>query len=280
MGTEELVKIHIHTANPGIILEYGVKLGQLSNIDINNMDEQKAEFTRQKNDQPEPQQEEESYTRDTAVVAVAVGEGIEEIFRSLNVDEVIVGGQTMNPSAEDLANGVRHSRAKKVFVLPNNGNVIMTANQVRELVDAELEVVPTKSIPQGIAAMMAYDPEASAEDNLEAMTSAAERVKTGEVTFAVRDSTYNGVEISERDFIGISGGELRVAGKTCNEVVRNLVSEMVEEGDELITLFYGEDVSEGDASRLAELLAEAPPTYEVEVQYGGQPLYYYIVMIE
>lgn len=280
VGTEEVVKIHIHTANPGIILEYGVKLGQLSNIDINNMDEQKAEFDRKKSDQPEPPLVQEEYTRETAVVAVAVGEGIEEIFRSLNVDEVIVGGQTMNPSAEDLANGVRRTRAKKVFVLPNNGNVIMTANQVRELVDAELEVIPTKSIPEGIAAMMGYDPEASAQDNVKAMTSAAERVKTGEVTFAVRDSTYNGVEISERDFIGISGGELRVAGKTCNEVVRNLVSEMVEEGDELITLFYGEDVSEGDASKLAELLAEDHPTYEVEVQYGGQPLYYYIVMIE
>lgn len=280
VGTEELVKIHIHTTNPGIILEYGVKLGQLSNIDINNMDEQKAEFSRKKDDQPEPPREPDQYTRETAVVAVAVGEGIEEIFKSLNVDEVVVGGQTMNPSAEDLASGVRRTRARKVFVLPNNGNVILTANQVRELVQAELEIVPTKSIPEGIAAMMAYNSEASAEDNVEAMTSAAERVKTGEVTFAVRDSTYNGVEISERDFIGISGGELRVAGKTCNEVVRNLVSEMVQEGGELITLFYGEDVSESEASRLAELLAEDHPTYEVELQYGGQPLYYYIVMIE
>jgi len=280
VGTEELVKIHIHTTNPGIILEYGVKLGQLSNIDINNMDEQKAEFSRKKDDQPEPPREPDQYNRETAVVAVAVGEGIEEIFKSLNVDEVVVGGQTMNPSAEDLASGVRRTRARKVFVLPNNGNVILTANQVRELVQAELEIVPTKSIPEGIAAMMAYNSEASAEDNVEAMTSAAERVKTGEVTFAVRDSTYNGVEISERDFIGISGGELRVAGKTCNEVVRNLVSEMVQEGGELITLFYGEDVSESEASRLAELLAEDHPTYEVELQYGGQPLYYYIVMIE
>lgn len=280
VGTEELVKIHIHTTNPGIILEYGVKLGQLSNIDINNMDEQKAEFSRKKDDQPEPPREPDQYNRETAVVAVAVGEGIEEIFKSLNVDEVVVGGQTMNPSAEDLASGVRRTRARKVFVLPNNGNVILTANQVRELVQAELEIVPTKLIPEGIAAMMAYNSEASAEDNVEAMTSAAERVKTGEVTFAVRDSTYNGVEISERDFIGISGGELRVAGKTCNEVVRNLVSEMVQEGGELITLFYGEDVSESEASRLAELLAEDHPTYEVELQYGGQPLYYYIVMIE
>ena len=269
VGTEELVKIHIHTTNPGIILEYGVKLGQLSNIDINNMDEQKAEFSRKKDDQPEPPREPDQYTRETAVVAVAVGEGIEEIFKSLNVDEVVVGGQTMNPSAEDLASGVRRTRARKVFVLPNNGNVILTANQVRELVQAELEIVPTKSIPEGIAAMMAYNSEASAEDNVEAMTSAAERVKTGEVTFAVRDSTYNGVEISERDFIGISGGELRVAGKTCNEVVRNLVSEMVQEGGELITLFYGEDVSESEASRLAELLAEDHPTYEVEPSTAG-----------
>src|SRR5690606_26732815 len=157
-------------------------------------------------------------TREVGIVAVAVGEGIEEIFKSLNVDEVVRGGQTMNPSAEDLASAVRRTRAAKVLVLPNNGNVVLTARQVQELVDAELEFVPTYTIPQGIAALMAYDPDASIEDNAKAMASAAKRVKTGEVTYAVSASSHNGVEVSERDFIGIAGGELRVAGKQCAEV--------------------------------------------------------------
>jgi DAK2 domain fusion protein YloV len=276
VGTDEVVKIHIHTANPGIILEYGVKLGQLSSIAINNMDEQNEEFQRA----TVADRQTARPTRDTAVVAVAVGEGIEEIFKSLNVDEIVRGGQTMNPSAEDLANGVRRTGASKVLLLPNNGNVILTANQVRELVDAELEVVPTETIPQGIAALMAHDPDASIEANAKAMIEAARRVKTGEVTFAVRNSTYNGVEVSERDFIGIAGGELRVAGKVCDEVVRSLITDMVQGDDELITLFYGEDVSESEAARLVERVAEDHPTCEVELQFGGQPLYYYIVMIE
>ncbi|HOB91761.1 MAG TPA: DAK2 domain-containing protein [Bacillota bacterium] len=280
VGTDEVVKIHIHTANPGIILDYGVKLGQLSAIDINNMDEQKEEFRRGGHAQDEVVQADAGPTREVGIVAVAVGEGIEEIFKSLNVDEVVRGGQTMNPSAEDLASAVRRTRAAKVLVLPNNGNVVLTARQVQELVDAELEVVPTETIPQGIAALIAYDPDASIEDNAKAMASAAKRVKTGEVTYAVRDSSHNGVEVSERDFIGIAGGELRVAGKQCAEVVRSLVTDMVQPDDELITLFYGEDVSESEASRLAEQIAEDHPTCEVELQYGGQPLYYYIIMIE
>lgn len=280
VGTDEVVKIHIHTANPGIILDYGVKLGQLSAIDINNMDGQKEEFRRGGHAQDEVVQADAGPTREVGIVAVAVGEGIEEIFKSLNVDEVVRGGQTMNPSAEDLASAVRRTRAAKVLVLPNNGNVVLTARQVQELVDAELEVVPTETIPQGIAALIAYDPDASIEDNAKAMASAAKRVKTGEVTYAVRDSSHNGVEVSERDFIGIAGGELRVAGKQCAEVVRSLVTDMVQPDDELITLFYGEDVSESEASRLAEQIAEDHPTCEVELQYGGQPLYYYIIMIE
>ncbi|MFY9423635.1 MAG: dihydroxyacetone kinase, partial [Bacillota bacterium] len=280
VGTDEVVKIHIHTANPGIILDYGVKLGQLSAIDINNMDEQKEEFRRGGHAQDEVVQADAGPTREVGIVAVAVGEGIEEIFKSLNVDEVVRGGQTMNPSAEDLASAVRRTRAAKVLVLPNNGNVVLTARQVQELVDAELEVVPTETIPQGIAALIAYDPDASIEDNAKAMASAAKWVKTGEVTYAVRDSSHNGVEVSERDFIGIAGGELRVAGKQCAEVVRSLVTDMVQPDDELITLFYGEDVSESEASRLAEQIAEDHPTCEVELQYGGQPLYYYIIMIE
>lgn len=280
VGTDEVVKIHIHTAHPGIILDYGVKLGQLSAIDINNMDEQKEEFRRGGHAQDEVVQADAGPTREVGIVAVAVGEGIEEIFKSLNVDEVVRGGQTMNPSAEDLASAVRRTRAAKVLVLPNNGNVVLTARQVQELVDAELEVVPTETIPQGIAALIAYDPDASIEDNAKAMASAAKRVKTGEVTYAVRDSSHNGVEVSERDFIGIAGGELRVAGKQCAEVVRSLVTDMVQPDDELITLFYGEDVSESEASRLAEQIAEDHPTCEVELQYGGQPLYYYIIMVE
>lgn len=280
VGTDEVVKIHIHTANPGIILDYGVKLGQLSAININNMDEQKEEFRRNRGSFTAAVRNDAKPAREVAIVAVVVGEGIEEIFKSLNVDEIVRGGQTMNPSTEDLANAVRRTGASRVILLPNNGNVVLTARQVRELVDVELEVVPTETIPQGIAAMMAYDPDASIGDNVKAMMSAAKRVKTGEVTFAVRDSSHNGVEVSERDFIGIAGGELRVAGKNRAEVVRSLVTDMVKSEDELITLFYGEDVSESEASRLAELIAEDHPTCEIEVQYGGQPLYYYIIMVE
>lgn len=280
VGTDEVVKIHIHTASPGVILDYGVKLGQLSAIDINNMDEQQEEFRRSSQDPVEADESDAGPIREVGIVAVAIGEGVEEIFKSLNVDEVVRGGQTMNPSTEDLVAAVRRTRAARVVVLPNNGNVVLTARQVQELVDADLHVVPTESIPQGIAALMAYDPDASIEDNAKSMASAAKRVKTGEVTYAVRDSSHNGVEVSERDIIGIAGGELRVAGKHCAEVVRSLVTDMVQGEDELITLFYGEDVSEGEASRLAEQVAEDHPTCEVELQYGGQPLYYYIIMVE
>lgn len=294
VGTPDVAKVHIHTNNPGFILEYCVALGDLSEIQINNMALQHEEFVAQgqarvQGQGPAPggagsagggSEQVARKGKEAGIIAVATGEGLEEILRSLGADVIVRGGQTMNPSIEDIVNAAESLDTPKIIILPNNSNVILTAEQARGLLDREVSVIPTSSIPQGLAALIAMRPDSDFDQNVRLMNEAKDRVRTGEVTFAVRNSKYNGVEIGEKDFIGIADGELKVAGKGREETASNLIAEMVTEATELITIYYGEEVSLSEARVLAERIQEQYPYAEVELQYGGQPIYYYIISIE
>lgn len=292
VGTSEVTKVHIHTNNPGVILEYCLMLGTLHDIKIDNMEEQHRETIRGEPTKGEtassgrvadvvPINRGRTQPVERAIVAVAVGEGLEEIMKSLGATYVVAGGQTMNPSIEDLVKAAEATGAKEIIFLPNNSNVILTAKQASSLIKAQsVAVIPTKTVPQGIAALLAHRPDADFATNEKAMTEAAKSVRTGEVTYAVRKSTFNGLSVEEKDAIGLIDGQLRVAGKKVDEVVRNLIGEMVTDDDELITIYYGADVELRDAKRVAEQVAEDHPHCEVDLQYGGQPLYYYIISVE
>jgi DAK2 domain fusion protein YloV len=275
VGDEKTVKIHIHTNNPGLILDYAVHLGELSEIDINNMVEQSQQRLEKLRRDQSPQT-----VKEIGLVAVASGEGLQNIFRSLGVDQVIAGGQTMNPSTEDLYQAAMKVAAKQVLILPNNGNIVMTAGQVGELTDIPVAVVPSKSIPQGVAALMSFTPEESLVNNQEAMTRALSTVITGEVTFAVRTSSYNGLEIQEGDIIGLREGDITCKGKDPSTVLIDLLTRCLEGEDSFITIYYGHDINEKEAEGVLEKVQALFPDAEVELYYGGQPLYYYLFSIE
>jgi len=271
VGTEDLVKVHVHTNHPGEILEFALTQGSLHDIKIDNMKEQHRETM----DLTGPPAEEKC-----AVVVVAAGEGLAEIFRSLGVATVINGGQTMNPSAEDLLTAIEKVAAREVVVLPNNRNIILTAQQAQSLSEKSVAVVPTKSLAQGLAAMLAFDQDQTAAHNREEMTKAFAHVKTGEVTYAVRDSSFNGFSIKEKDILGLVNGSIEIIGQDVNQVVLDVIEKMVEPDHELITLFYGHHVTEEEANAVAARISEDFPNVEVEVHYGGQPLYYYLISLE
>ncbi len=213
-------------------------------------------------------------------VAVSLGEGFSGIFGDLGVDHIVEGGQTMNPSIEDILDAVEKVGAKNVFVLPNNSNVILAASQAAELSERNVIVLPTKNVAMGIGAVVAFNPEASVEENREAMTAAAEQVKTGQITFAVRDTVFEDKEIKEGDIIGIHNGRIEVVGQSIHDIALDLVKHVVEDGDSLITIYYGQDTKQEDADALGAEVAEMFSDLDVEVQYGGQPLYYYLISAE
>ncbi len=275
VGDENTVKIHIHTNNPGLILDYAARLGDMTEIQIDNMAEQSQQrLEKMRRDQPS------QVTKEIGIVAVVPGEGLQNIFRSLGVDEIIEGGQTMNPSTENLYRAVMKIPAKQVIILPNNGNVIMTAGQVGELTEMPVAVVPSKTIPQGVAALMSYSPMESLVNNQEAMTRALSGVITGEVTFAVRNSSYNGLNIQEGDIIGLKDGDITCLGKDAAQVLLDLLSACVENDDSFITIYYGHDVNEREAQNVLEKAQSLFPSAEVELYYGGQPLYFYLFSVE
>ncbi|HHY32793.1 MAG TPA: DAK2 domain-containing protein [Firmicutes bacterium] len=306
VGTSDVAKVHVHTSHPGRVLEYCLRFGDLHEIQINNMADQHEEFEAQgpagrasadgpstvtlEMERPSgqvgtsrplaPGPRPESIEKPVGIVAVAVGEGLATILRSLGADVVVEGGQTMNPSIEELASAARQVNAKSVIILPNNSNVILTADKVREFVDKTISVVPTKTIPQGVAALVAFNAAADLSANERAMREALANVSTGEVTYAVRSSSMNGFSIDQNDIIGIKDGEICAAGKDRDEVAMSLASQMVTEESSLLTIYYGQDVHVSDAQALAERLSDIYPHCEVEVHYGGQPLYYYIMSVE
>ncbi len=277
VGDLSFVKVHVHTNEPGKALEYGLSLGELVNLKIENMVQQRREK------QEEQQKKEEANTplKEYGMVAVSLGEGFGRIFTDLSVDYVVEGGQTMNPSIEDLSEAVNKAHAKNVFVLPNNGNVILAAQQAAQLCEGKnVIVIPTKNVAMGIAAAIAFQADGTPEENAARMEEAAQRVRTGTVTYAVRDTEYEDLHIKEGDIIGLYNGKIHTVGSSVHEVTRDLMKEIITEDDELITVYYGKDVAEEDAQTLTDELADLYDDCDVEMQMGGQPLYYYLISVE
>lgn len=275
VGDLSLVKVHCHTNNPGKALQYGLELGELVNLKIENMVEQRRERTAaaQANKAQEPE-------KDFGMVAISLGEGFSQIFTDLTVDHIVDGGQTMNPSIDDILEAINGVNAKCVFVLPNNGNVILAAQQAVELTEKEAYVIPTKNVAMGIAAAVAFQPDISGEENAKRMDEAAQRVKTGTVTYAVRDSKQDDLDIKEGDIIGLANGKIDAAGHDIPDVVMELMEKVVDEDSELITVYYGADTSEEDARKVTDALEEKYDYCDVEMHCGGQPLYFYLISVE
>ena len=287
VGSPDLVKVHIHTANPGPVLDFCVHQGDLLNIEIKNMKEQHADLAQRLQEQPAAAAQapalaaEDAPLASLSVVAVAAGEGLEAVFRSLGAEAVVTGGQTMNPSTQDILAAAEHCPAPTVFILPNNKNVILAAQQAATLSAKELRVIPTRSVPEGISALVAFRPDLEPERAQAAMQRAAGEVQTGEVTYAVRDTQFGELEIHEGDILGLWNGQVKLTGAAPDEVVQALLAEMMEQtGGEVITLYWGEGVNEPQAESLANLLRGQYPDCEVEVQFGGQPLYFYLFSLE
>lgn len=278
VGDEGVIKVHVHTNEPGNVLQEALKYGQLLTIKIENMrmqHENILEGVAENAEYEEPVEEKEF-----AFISTSMGEGLASIFKDFGVDHVIEGGQTMNPSTEDFMKAIDKIHAKNIFILPNNSNIIMAANQAKELSDKNIIVIPTKNIPQAVSALVGFNPEATAEENEANMVEALSYVKSGQVTFAVRDTVMNGIEIREGNIIGIAEKELIAAGDEVDEVTKKLVEKLVDEDSAIITLFYGEDVTEEQAEELRGELEEKFEDIDVELYYGGQPLYYYLISVE
>ena len=279
-GEEAPWRIHVHTNNPGGALSFGVELGEVTEIEVLNMPADR----RAKNPPPEPETPAEetlpAERKPSGMVAVSLGDGFSHIFRDLGVDVIVEGGQTMNPSIDDILQAINRCNADTVYVFPNNGNVVMAANQAAEIAECTVFVVPTKNVAMGIAAAVAYQPDSDSEANVRAMTEAAENVKTATVTFAVRDSENNGVTIHEGDYIGLQNGQIACAGNDLEEVIGTTMNAVMTDDDELITVYYGSDVSEADAKKTADHIADSYPDCDVECLAGGQPLYYYLISVE
>jgi hypothetical protein len=301
VADDDLVKVHIHAEYPGNVLNLAMQYGSLTRIKIDNMREQHTEILAHEaghahadgHGEPagHPQAEPKPGAAGGAVpadvprkpmgmVAVAVGDGLSEVFRSVGVDVMLSGGQTMNPSTEEIVTAIQNVPADTVFVLPNNSNIIMAARQAVELADRNVIVIPTKTIPQGLAAALAFNEFADAETNAKAMEEAAGRVRSGSVTYAVRDSAINGLEIREGDYLGMLDSQIAASGPNLDEVVRGLLERMIESGDEIVTVFAGQDADEEQTGKLAAWLEERYPDAELELHRGGQPLYYYLISVE
>ena len=275
---DDMIKVHVHTNMPGKVLQLGLRYGELSSIKIDNMREQHRHVNEFDEEGGAPQ--DDVFEKQFGVIAVAMGDGISSIFKDLAVDFVVEGGQTMNPSIDDLLKAIEKVKAKEIFILPNNSNIILSASQAQQISDKKIHVIPSKSIPQGIAAMLAFNPDVDAETNVQRMTDALSSVKTGQVTYAVRDSNFDGMSIQKGDILGLIDGKISVVGKDINEVTRELIDNMVDDESEIITLYYGEQVNAQDAEAIADFASRRYPDVEVEVHLGGQPLYYYIISVE
>lgn len=276
VGDEGVIKVHVHTNDPGLVLQDALKYGHLVTIKIENMKVQHENIVLESQDEVSSSAEEKEF----GFIATSMGEGLAKIFKDFGVDHIIEGGQTMNPSTEDFMKAIEHINAKNIFIFPNNSNIIMAANQAKELSDKNIIVIPTKNTPQGFTALVNFNGDASIEENEEAMMDSLGLVKSGQVTFAVRDTVMNDVEVKEGNIIGIAEGKLSGAGDTVDEITSNLIEKLVDEDSAIITLFYGEDVNEEDANKLRDELEEKFEDIDVELYYGGQPLYYYLVSVE
>nr|WP_205831521.1 DAK2 domain-containing protein [Bacillus sp. RO2] len=280
IADEEIVKVHIHAEQPGDVLTYGQKYGSLINMKIENMREQHSNLLFEEDDYPAPKPEVNKKREKFGIITVAMGEGIAELFKSIGAKAVIEGGQTMNPSTEDILKAIEEVNADNVIILPNNSNIIMAAKQAAEVADQNVAVVESKTVPQGMAAILAFNPTGELADNEATMKEALGSVKTGQITFAVRDTNIDGVEIQKDDFMGIADGKIVLTNKDKKSAAKELLTSMVDEDSEILTVIYGEDVTEEDVEELVSELEESYPEVEVEVHNGKQPLYSFIFSIE
>ncbi len=270
VGDPELIKVHVHTNTPGTALQYALELGELNKIKIENMVQQNREL----------QEKRAAEMKEVGIVAVSSGEGLTNIFKDLGVDQIVTGGQTMNPSTADIADAVKKVCAKSVIILPNNSNIILAAEQAQDFTEKKLFVVPTKTIPQGIATLLAFDPEADGQTNFDAMSQSYGDVLTGNVTYAVRDTEFDGQNIQQGDILGLAEGTIACCGKDLKQTTLALIQKLLEKKNDLITIYYGADANEESANELAENLNQQYPNTDVEVLFGGQPVYYYIISAE
>lgn len=292
VSDDEIVKVHVHTNHPGLAFEEGLKYGSLSRMKVDNMREEheerlianasKVAGDNKETEHKEAEEEEEEIVNEKyGFISVSAGDGLTEIFKCLGVNYVIEGGQTMNPSTEDMLNAIENVHADNIFILPNNSNIILAANQAQSIVeDKNVIVVPTKTVPQGISALLAYSEEAAPEDNFNAMSEEIARVKSGSVTYAVRDTEVDDKVIRQGDIMGIGDKTILSVGQNISEVTKDLIDNLMDDDSELISIYYGNDIEEASAEELAKQIEEAYPDADVELNYGGQPIYYYIVSVE
>ncbi|MBD5516113.1 MAG: DAK2 domain-containing protein [Lachnospiraceae bacterium] len=283
VADEDVVKVHVHTNDPGLAIQKALKYGALSNMKIDNMrlEHQENLFKQSQKEAAEKPATEEQPKKDVGFIAVSVGDGINEIFKGLGVDHIIEGGQTMNPSTEDMLNAIDQVNADTIFILPNNKNIILAANQAQSLVkDKKIVVIPTKTVPQGITAVINYVPDLTVEENTKTMTEEIANVATGQVTYAVRDTSIDGKEIRQGDFMGIGDSGILSVGTAISDVTMNMIDEMMSDEMELISIYYGSEITQEDADSLRERVESKYSSCDIELQYGGQPIYYYIVSAE
>ena len=277
VGDEGVIKVHVHTNDPGLAIQEALKYGELLTIKIENMKLQHENKVLNETAQTKEIPVEE---KEYGFIATSMGEGLAQILKDFGVDHIIEGGQTMNPSTEDFMKAIENLHAKNIIILPNNSNIIMAANQAKELSDKNIIVIPTKNVAQAFATLVTFDADADVNENESNMIEALSTVKSGQVTYAVRDTVINDVEVKEGNIIGIAEGKLLSAGDNINEITANLVEKLVDEDSAIITLFYGEDTSKEEAQSLRDLLEEKYEDIDVELHYGGQPLYYYLISVE
>ena len=291
VADDDVVKIHVHTNDPGLAIQKALTYGQLSKMKIDNMcEEHQEKLIRDAEKLAEEQAKEEAAYEEKKTaeprkamgfITVSIGAGMNEIFKELGADYIIEGGQTMNPSTEDMLNAIDQVNADMVFILPNNKNIILAANQAKSLVeDKEIIVIPTKTVPQGITAIINFMPDADAKTNEEAMLEEIKNVKTGQMTYAVRDTHIDDKEIHEGDIMGIGDSGILAVGKDLEETTKELIANLVDEDSELISIYYGEEVSEEEAEKFAGEIEELYPDVDVDIQFGGQPIYYYVLAVE
>ena len=284
VADDDIVKIHVHTNDPGLAIQKALTYGQLSRMKIDNMREEHQERLIKDAEKLAAQQAEAKKAeprKEVGFIAVSIGEGMNEIFRELGADYIIEGGQTMNPSTEDMLNAIDQVIAEHIFILPNNKNIILAANQAQTLTeDKDIIVVPSKTVPQGITAIINYMPDADAQTNLEAMIEGIGNVKTGQVTYAVRDTHIDDKEIHEGDIMGIGDSGILAVGQSVEETTKEMLAQLVDEDTELISLYYGQDVQEESAENFAQEIEDLYPDVDVDVHSGGQPIYYYVLSVE
>lgn len=297
VADDEITKVHVHTNDPGLAIQRALTYGSLSKIKIDNMREehqeklikdaqkaaaeQKAEDEKRRSQQEALEEKRQIPKKDMGFISVSIGEGINEIFKGLGVDYIIAGGQTMNPSTEDMLNAIDDVNADHIFILPNNKNIILAANQAASLIEEkDIHVIPTKTVPQGITALINFMPDSTAEENAQRMTEELSSVKSGQVTYAVRDTLIDDKSIKQGDYMGIGDSSILSVGKDMESVTKEMVDQMVDEDSAIISIYYGEEVQDEAAEQLGKELGEQYPDCEIEVHYGGQPIYYYVVSVE